>query len=90
MMTELRKQFEQLEKDVNHRITKNHESLMEELKNNNETLKKEIGDDFALIVEGMKVQMDGKLVAIMRMLDDKNPYPTLLGIEWDLNNNVVM
>ena len=62
------KQFEQLERDINNRITKNHESLKEELKNNIATLKKELGDEFALVVEGMKEkqdQMDDKLDAIM-------------------------
>ena len=71
MTTELKKQIEQLERDVNNRISKNHESLKEELKNNNATLKKEIRDEVALVIER---RLDDKLEGMKEkqdLFDDK-------------------
>ena len=71
MTIELKKKIEQLERDVNNRISKNHESLKEELRNNNATLKREIRDEFALVIEGMKEKqdlVDEKLDVIMQLL----------------------
>jgi hypothetical protein len=38
-------------------------------------------------VEGVKTKPDLKVIEIM---DDSGPYPSLLGIDWDFDNNVVL
>jgi hypothetical protein len=38
-------------------------------------------------IEGVKTKVDFEVIEIM---DDSNPYPTLLGIDWAFENNVVL
>jgi hypothetical protein len=38
-------------------------------------------------IEGMKTKVDFKVIDIM---DESDPYPTLFGIDWAFENNVVL
>jgi hypothetical protein len=38
-------------------------------------------------IEGVNIMIDFEIIEIM---DEYNPYPTLLGIDWVFNNNVVL
>jgi hypothetical protein len=38
-------------------------------------------------IEGVKTKVDFEVIEIM---DDSNPYPTLLGLDWAFENNVVL
>lgn len=45
-------------------------------------------------LSGISVDLDGvRFVAefeVIEIVDDSNPYPALLGIEWALNNNAII
>jgi hypothetical protein len=38
-------------------------------------------------IEGVKTKVDFEVIEIM---DESDPYPTLLGIDWAFDNNVVL
>jgi hypothetical protein len=38
-------------------------------------------------IEGVKTKVDFKVIEIM---DESDPYPALLGIDWDFDNNAVL
>jgi hypothetical protein len=38
-------------------------------------------------IEGVKTKVDFEVIEIM---DESDPYPALLGIDWDFDNNVVL
>jgi hypothetical protein len=38
-------------------------------------------------LDGMKTYVDFE---VFKILYDKDPYPTLLGIDWDFNNGVIV
>jgi hypothetical protein len=38
-------------------------------------------------MEGMKTKVDFEVIEIM---DDSNPYPALLGIDWAFDNNAML
>jgi hypothetical protein len=38
-------------------------------------------------IEGVKMKVDFEVIKIM---DDYNPYPALLDIDWAFNNNIVL
>jgi hypothetical protein len=44
-------------------------------------------DKFEVNIKGVKTKVDFEVIEIM---DDIDPYPTLLGIDWALDNNVVL
>jgi hypothetical protein len=38
-------------------------------------------------IDGVKTKVDFEVIEIM---DDSNPYPALLGIDWAFDNNVIL
>ena len=44
-------------------------------------------EKFEVNIEGVKTKVDFEVIEIM---DDSDPYPAFLGIDWEFNNNVLL